>query len=294
MRDRNELIKEICDKNNIKVSVESNSWINILEKNGKIKYIAGYYFDCNPCATMRIIDDKYALYSVLNHFNIPVCKHHLLYEVTPKNEVLDLFNKYNQKVVIKANAGRGGTAVFKVEKEEDLFNCFKKIYPKYYSASLMPYYEVKMEYRLVALNGKIKLIYGKIKPEVLGDGKSSIKELLLNFNPEFFKDKELPEDVLPQGELYSYNWQFNLARGAKVTTDIPEDKKAILSSIAYDILKVLQAKFVTIDIIETDDGFKLLEMNSGISINKFMSFSDEYNKIGMDIYEEAILSLFDE
>lgn len=294
MCDRNDIIKEICDKHNIKVSVVSNSWINILEKDEKIRYIAGYYFDINKCATTRIIDDKYALYSVLNHFNIPVCKHHLLYETTPREEIIDLFNKYNHKIVIKANAGRGGTSVFKVENEEDLFKCFNKIYPKYYSASLMPYYEAKMEYRLVALNGEIKLIYGKIKPEVISDGQKSIKKLLHDFNPEYFKDKDLPEDILPKSEVYSYNWQFNLARGAKVTTDISENTKNILKDIAYQILKVLPVRFITIDIIETDDGFKLLEMNSGISINKFMSFSDEYNKIGMDIYEEAILSLFDE
>ena len=72
MNDMQSLIKDIADEKNIKFNLISKDWIIILEKDNKIRSIAGYKFDLNNHASGLICDDKYALYDALKLLNIPI------------------------------------------------------------------------------------------------------------------------------------------------------------------------------------------------------------------------------
>lgn len=291
----NNIITEICEEKGIKLNIVSDGWVKILEKDNKIRYINQFYFDNNKSATARILDEKYSLYETLKFWSIPVAEHHLLYAHTPKEEVLDLFHKYNNSVVIKTNTGSRGIGVYWAKTEEELQEKMDTLFKNNYSISLSPCYDITMEYRTILLNGEAELIYGKIRPIVTGDGKTSIKDLLIKFNPHYFKDKEdLPKDILPKGKEYVYNWQFNLSRGASSTMDIPKEKKEKLKKIAKMVYDKLNIAFCSIDIIEVKGKYMVLEINSGIAINKFTYQHADGHKIAKRIYGKAIDSLFNE
>ena len=289
------IIKEICQEKNIKLTILSDGWVKVLEKDGKTRYLNQFYFDNNSSAIAHILDDKYALYDTLNYFHLPVITHHILYQNTPFKEILNLFHKYQDNIVLKPNTGSRGNGVYHITKEDYLKEKLSLLLKSNYSLSLCPCYDIKMEYRVIALNGKPELIYGKIRPIVTGDGTKTIKELLINFNKSYFrKIKNLPNDILPKGKKYIYDWKFNLSKGAMSTLDIPEETKEILTKIVHDVYTKLPINFCSIDIIETTHEFKILEINSGTTIDKFTYQHEDGKKIALNVYGKAIDSLFND
>ena len=123
------LILEICKENNIKYTVISNGWVLVLEKDNKVRIIAGYKFDLNKNGTSNVFDDKFATYELLDYYKIPVIEQRLLYGSNNKEEytskyksyeyLLKYFNK-NKDIVIKRNDGTCGIDVFHITKKDEL------------------------------------------------------------------------------------------------------------------------------------------------------------------------------
>lgn len=298
-----EIIKEICTELDIKYTLLSKDWIIKLEKDGITKYLTGNKFDLNGHAVGNILDDKYAFYDCLKNLNIPVCEHTIFYRSNNKNsfaigchtkeELIALFNKYNQNVVVKPNHGSMGIGVSHVTNETDLFKATNRLFKENYSISICPFYQIKNEYRVIVLNNELKLMFKKEKPTVIGNGTSSVKELLLKFNPYYFSKISLPDTILKKGEVYDYDFKFNLSRGSIATIDIDSTLKEQIATLALNVTKKLGITFASIDIIETE-GNELLVMegNSGVTINKVIDFIPNGYEIAKNIYKEAILKMF--
>lgn len=287
-----EVIKKICEEENIKLNIVSNNWIYILEKNNIIKYIVGYTFGLNKDSIAKILDDKYALYSILYKFNIPIIEHNILYKNYNKLLVKELFLKYNKDIVIKANISFGGKDVYHLKSLKELYKVMDKLFIKNYSLSLCPYQDINTEYRIIVLNKDIKLIYKKIKPIVIGDGKSTYQELLERFNPNYFKNKNISHKIIKKGRIKEYNWQFNLSKGAMAKEENNQDVIKELKKIVKMILKVIDINFASIDIALINNEYKVLEINNGVTLTKYMNISFENEKKVYNIYKDAIKELF--
>lgn len=289
------LIKDICQEENISFQPLSKDWVLLLNKEGESHYIVGSKFDLNNHASAKICNDKYACYDVLKYHNIPVCEHHILYQNTSREEVEKCFFEYNSDVVLKANGGSYGDGVYHVSSFEDLFSTMESLFQKHYSISMMPFYSILMEYRIIVLKGEVELIYGKKRPIVVGDGVHTIYELLCSFNYPFFKsiqDSSL-ERVLLKGEVFEYSWQYNLAKGSIPVMIEDESLKNRLSQIALLATKSLNLDFVSVDIVELPNHeLKVLEINSGVVTNIADYFPDG-EKIAKEIYRKAVLSMFE-
>ena len=90
----NKMIKEICDKNNIKCTFLSKNWVIKLEKDDMTRYITGNKFELNGHALGNIMDDKYAFYEVMKDENIDIIEHKILYKNDNKNEYAKDCNSY--------------------------------------------------------------------------------------------------------------------------------------------------------------------------------------------------------
>ena len=299
------IIKEICAELNIKYTFLSKKWVIKLEKDGIIKYLTGNKFDLNGHALGNIMDDKYATYEVLNNLNIPICRHHIFYRSNNQNsfaknchtkeDLLKIFDKYHQDVVIKPNRGSMGLGVYHITNENDLFTKTKLLFETNYSISICPYYDIKNEYRLIILDNEVKLIFKKTKPVVVGDGVSALKELLVKFNKKYYRDMDIPNIVPKKGEIYQYDFKFNLSRGSIASVEIDEKLKNKLITLAKTIAQKTGIRFASIDIIETmDKKILVLEANSGVTIDKVTNFIKDGKNIAKKIYKEAIIKMFDE
>ena len=218
----NDIINELCKEKNIKLTSISKNWIKVLERDNQIHYMISHKFDLNNNSITKILDDKYAFFELMELKKNPIIKHHIIFKNYSKEDIKKLYELYNHNLVIKANLGTCGKEVFHENNLEKIYDLLDNLLIKYYSLSICPYINIINEYRVIILDSQILLMYGKIKPVVIGDGKKTLSELLIDFNPYYFKNKkDIPNIVLKSGEKYVYNWQFNLSRGANIFMDIP-------------------------------------------------------------------------
>lgn len=299
------IVKEICKELNIKYHLLSKNWVIMLEYKNKTRFLSGYKFDLNKHALGLILDDKYAMYDVLNYKNIPVIKHDIVYKDSNNNlyakdskgleYAKKLFYKYQENIVLKINNGTCGRDIYHVKNLDDLTSKYNKLTMKHSAISICPFYDIINEYRAILINGQIKLLYKKIKPRVVGDSKKTIKKLLQEFNPEYFKDynEENKNIILKQGEVFEYDWKFNLSRGSLSSLDILESDKIEIINIIDKINEFLDLKFVSVDIIKTvENKFYVMEINSGVMMENFINQHENGEKIAKEIYKEAILEMF--
>ena len=301
-----EIIKEICTEDNIKYKFLSKDWVIMLEKDGKTRFISGYKFDLNSHGIGLIADDKYALYEVLKSKNIPVIEHKIVYNKMNNLDyaigcntyeyVKEYFEKNNNNIVIKPNDGTCGKNVFNVTDVNEIDIVLDKIFLKNYSISMCPFYKIKHEYRAIMLDGENKLLYTKYLPIVTGYGNKTIRQLLLDFNYDYFIDKledSKYDKVLPKNKTFEYNWKFNLSQGSiakKLNDKLLQDR---LIKIAKQVCKEINLKFGSIDIIETTNNELLvLEVNSGVMLENYIRLNPNEYIYAKDIYRNAIKNLF--
>lgn len=296
MNNVQKILKEICDELDIKFTLVSQDWVIILEKDDKIKYVVGYKFPLNDQACGKVCDDKYALYEVMNKFNIPVTEHDIIHKNYDRQRIIDICNKSNNDMVIKSNLGTCGSEVFHKTNIEDIFKTIDELLVENLSVSICPYYDIKTEYRSIVFNDNVELVYGKIRPIVIGNGYSTIYELLLEFNKNYFEKIDCNQElnrVLDHGELYEYNWQFNLSKGAMPFLLEDIEKENAIKSMALEVARVLGVKFASIDIVELYDGTLLvLEANSGVMMNNFSVNLSNGKNIAKIIYTKVIKEMF--
>lgn len=301
------IIKEICDEEHILMEILSKDLVIKLTKKGITRFINGYKFDLNNHAIGLILDDKYATYDMLKSLNIPVAEHNILFATDNMydyaegcnnyDSAYNLFLKYNKNVVLKVNNGTCGKDVYHITEDNE----FKKIYDNLlktnFSISLCPYYNIDTEYRVIVLKNKIKLIYGKVRPIITGNGKDNLKKLLLDFNYEYFNNltnNKVEWSYVPKkDEQYIYDWKFNLSNGSMMNNDISLKDKNILKTIALNVVNLINIGFASIDIIKTyDNKFYVLEVNSGVMIEHYINqIKNGYSK-AKSIYKEAIKEMF--
>lgn len=305
-----EILKDICNELGIKLTVFSKDWCFLLEKGEISKVISGYKFPLNDHAAGLVADDKYALYELLKIKGIPVVEHKILFAPSNKNnyavgsntieEAVEYFNNNNQELVIKPNNGTCGNGVERIKNLTQLFTQINKLFVTNHSISLCPYYNIKTEYRSIILDGKIECMYAKKRPIIIGNGEKSIKELLNEFNQQYFEEennyfnKNIDLDYIPNaGEVVEYNWQFNLAKGSQVIVDIPKEIKAQIETIALNAYKASNLNFCSVDIVETiNDEYLVLEINSGVTIKRYIDLVPNGYQTAKEIYKKAIIKMF--
>ncbi len=320
MNEYQRIIKEACSNLNIDFKLLSDDYIIKLSKNGINRYIYGFKFDNNSHGIGLIIDDKYGLYKVLKDFDVNVVEHEIVYDrlFTTKYDnnveyVKEYFKNHNNKIVIKPNHGSGGSGVYLLDDINQIEDTMKVLFEKNLSICVCPYYDAVAEYRVVVLNNQVELVYQKFKPQVVGNGKNTIRELLQEFNPKYFTNRNLVNEkdvsnyskmahelnsknaidfdrVLEEDEIFEYTWKFNSSKGArvKVLNDEPIVNK--LKDMALNVLSKIGLKFGNIDIIQTkDNNLYVMELNSGVDIVNIPEIK-EYSK---SLYTKAIQSLFE-
>jgi glutathione synthase/RimK-type ligase-like ATP-grasp enzyme len=288
-----EMIKKIGEELDINVTLLSDNWMIVLEKDNETHFIQGYKFDLNNHGIGNILDDKGMFKELLSYKGLPTVEGISFYQVYDEKIVLDYLNKY-QKIIVKGNNGTCGKNVYLVDNKEDLFNKCDYLLSKQDSISIEPYYDIKNEYRVIILNNEVKVVYGKERPTIIGDGIHSIKELAIMFN-DYFKSKTIKNsDYIPKnGEKVELDFRFNLSNGARLFANIDNDLKNKIIDIALLVSKEINITFASIDIIYTNDNQLLvLEANSGVMMDNFINQYPNGEEIAYNIYKEAIKLMF--
>lgn len=269
----------------------------ILEKSGKTKCIVGYKFPLNYQSTAQIMDDKGLFYDLMQYKNLPIIKHFVIDKNTKEKLINNFFKQEKERIVVKGNIGTCGKEVFLVDNISDLKKTINNLLTKQDTLSLCPYYEIINEYRVIVLNGKEKLIYGKKRPIVIGDGHSDLLTLAKIFNEKYYNDEEkqhfIKNYIPAKGEEVMLSFKFNLSMGSVPYLDIDSQIKNNILAIVHKIIRELDIVFASIDIIETTNHqLFIMEANSGIMMNNFIKQIANGYDIAYEIYNEAIKTMF--
>lgn len=300
------LIKEICKEEDMEIESFSDDWIFRIRKDGKFKHILGYRFELNTGAVDSLCNDKAATSAILFSQGIPCVEHYFF--LSPSNlfylnssgnwdDIVRIFENNNKKIVCKQNEGTGGTNIYFIDNQIALEKAVQKLFSISRSLAVSPFYEIENEYRVIILDNEVQLIYKKIIPFVIGDGTSTVLQLLAG-SPNEYNLKELSEniqfyDIPIQGEMVRLNWRHNLGQGANA--EIISDKNMLeqLSAIAQKTAQALNIRFASIDIIKTGQELRVLEVNSGVMMEYFSNMNEDHYEISKRIYRAAIHKMFE-
>ena len=300
--DRNlvKMIKQIAIEDDIKIVGSRDGWIFRLTKNNMNKHIIGHRFELNSKGVNALCDHKSSASEILQKNNVEVVEH--ISFPSPVNnedlsqyEYLDKMKQYlslHKKIVIKPNDGSMGYNVERVNTEKELEEAIIKISKMTKEIALSPYYEIKNEYRVIILDDEIKLVYLKEVPSIIGNGKDSIRKLI---DDNIQVDDNLDIDYVPKNnELVILNWKHNSTYGS--SGKIIDDPKIInkLTKLSIKTSEALDLVFASIDIVEVDNKYMVLEINAGVMMEHFSSLSEENYKKAKEIYNDAIDLMFGE
>ncbi len=207
-----------------------------------------------------------------------------------------------QGVVCKLNEGTGGNGVFLVMTEAQLENAVYRIFAKSRSLCLSPFEEFEHEYRVALLCGESEFVYRKIRPRVCGDGKRTIRELLLDQwrdAADFLKsiadaaglaEVHIDFDRIPSaGEWLKLNWRHNLGQGSTPEMLTPSDPAwSGVVELARRAVEVLGVQVASVDIAATSGGMKVLEINSGIMMESLVRIHPEGQAIAAKFYDRIL------
>ena len=161
------------------------------------------------------------------------------------------------------------------------------------------YEDIQSEYRLVVLDGEIRLAFSKIRPSLTGDGVSTVGKLLAEAIVKgqihsFLVPNEAELSKVPEkGKTYLLNWKHNLGQGASALTLSIPDLEEELVSLVKKTAKALGIRFASIDMIKTEAGWKVLEVNAGVMMEHFASSGEKQYITAKAIYRDAILKMFE-
>ena len=300
------IIREICAEENIILKSYSADWIFRLEKDGVHDIILGYQFGLNSASVNMLCCDKCAASEIMTECGIPNIEHELF--ASPENQkfmgfpgnwkrLLEMLDQYGT-VVCKPNQGTGGENVCRCSTMYELEEAVHRIFLKSDYMAVSKFYEIEDEYRAIILDGEIRLIYRKRRPQITGDGVHSIAGLCMLYADH----SALPSEVavvdlsrIPaKGEKVILNWKHNLGLGAHADFLIEDSLRSEISGIVRRVYEEIGVRFASIDIVSTNEGLKVLEINSGVMMENFAGESPQNYRKAREIYRDAILKMMKE
>jgi glutathione synthase/RimK-type ligase-like ATP-grasp enzyme len=277
-------VQKYCADNGITVETRSQGWLMVMRKGPRRHFAYGYDVGLNSAVTHRIANDKAATAEVLEMDGI-ACVPHAFFPGPALSEYASIAGSWQAMlahlaqnpdgIVVKPNEGTSGNLVFKVLTKPALERAVSEIFSLNLNLAISPYLEIKNEVRVILVDTLPVIVYSKSRPSITGDGVHSILDLALATVPAERLSALLPrmvgdldsatlETVLPSGQHRALNWRHNLDAGAEPVLLQQGATRERCVEIAIQAAKAIELRFGSIDVVEVDNSWKILEINSGV------------------------------
>lgn len=257
-----------------------------------------------------ITDDKLISKQIMANYGLNVPKAILLDSEMDREEIEELASKfYNKTVVIKprnTNYGTGISVFDRKANKQDILTAIDYAFT-FDTNVLIEEFAKGMEYRFLVIDGKCLSVAHRRAASVVGDGKSTIKELMIKKSNEYWHrlvgsplkmDLPLEEHlksqgydyntIIPEGKRVFLRTNSNCSSGGEAV-DITEQMPTRFKKIAEKASKAFNAKICGVDIIIEDfkkDNYAIVEINDnpGYSISEW-PYEGKEQKIGLGIFK---------
>ena len=304
------LVAEACDALGVSLSRHCHDWLLRLGRGGVVRHVLGYQFDLNPHAGGNVAGDKAAAAAALEAAGVACVPHELLPSpalaacvgaagvVSP---ALDLWRRWGGDLAVKPNEGTGGRGVARCRTAGEVEAALLEIFATERAACAAPWLDGAREVRCVVLDGQPLVTYEKRRPQVTGDGRRTVRQLVA--------DSPLPAEVLADlaaegpaglarlaavpaaGETIVVGDRHNLARAA-TPADVDAPDAARLAAAACAALNLRAA---SVDVFADADAGepRVLEVNAGIMLERYALAGDAQRARAADVYRRLVAAMFD-
>ncbi|WP_407168211.1 RimK family alpha-L-glutamate ligase [Bradyrhizobium sp. ORS 111] len=277
-----ETIKKYCLAHNIAIEIRSGGWLVILQRGAERRLVIGYDVGLNSAVAHQVANDKSACAEVLASAGVAAIPHTLFLGARLSPHIpgsgsmaamLRLLDAHPRGLVVKPNEGTSGELVLRVTTNTQLEQAVARILAAHPSLAISPYVEIEDEVRVVLLDERALIVYGKTRPQVTGDGVHSLRELArggltaeqLRTIADDFDAAEL--DTVPAaGERRIVNWRHNLDSGASPVLLEDGETRETCIALAVTAAQALRIRFASIDVVRADGAWQILEVNSGVKM----------------------------
>jgi glutathione synthase/RimK-type ligase-like ATP-grasp enzyme len=277
-------VQKYCAEHGIAVETRSQGWLMVMRKGPRRHLAYGYDVGLNSAVTHRIANDKAATAELLEMNGI-ACVPHAFFPSPALSEYVPAAGTFEAMLghlaqnpdglVVKPNEGTSGNLVFKVLTRPALERAVGGIFSLNLNLAISPYLEIKDEARVILVDDLPLIVYSKSRPSVTGDGVHSILELALAAMPAERLSAILPrmtgdldsatlDTVLPPGQHHALNWRHNLDAGAEPVLLQQGETRERCVELAMKAAKSIGLRFGSVDVVQVDDGWRILEINSGV------------------------------
>jgi hypothetical protein len=193
-----------------------------------------------------------------------------------REDALAHFRKLGASAFVKPLTGSRGDFAQAVHDEAALVRYLGEV-AQYYDAILMQPIVAGNEYRVFLLDDEVLFTARKHPPSVVGDGASSIRDLLNTHNhalrsrglsPVSIDPDAAFNAVLPEGERWEIPGRMNLSAGGTMVLEAPPSDAAL--ALARQAARALELRVAAIDLFTNIGGdanaMLVIEVNSNPSI----------------------------
>jgi cyanophycin synthetase len=295
------LILEEADKQGISWEKIPYTDLFKLEFNGKTEYFHGQIPGKTSAFAYYCCKNKRVTKNILEKAGIAVSKGYLIKHGDKKKYYLKLFKNLDKPLVVKPVDDLQGNGVYlNIKTEEEYIDALNKIYKAYGDKKINILVEQMFfgnEYRVLVSQDKVLSIIKRLAPNVVGDSKSSIQELIekKNLDPirkkvATYKEIEINDQLKSYLEQQDLDLDSVLDKDKRIflrkhssadvtlggdTIDVTDKVHPSVKEIALKIVKSLPGlslagvDFMTKDIYQEQDNstYRVIEVNSSPSLD---------------------------
>lgn len=312
------ILREYCESRRISIDnidPESNLvWQMSGEKRNFI-FTPGRLYPLNNPASIRVSKDKDWTYKVLAHngFKVPLGKafftvdDYFGFDTSGRRleQAHEFAESLGYPVFVKPNSKSRGKLANPDNNYGELREHFQAIGEIDHVALVQKKFDVP-EYRVFVLGDEVKFAYKKVSGKLIGDGKSSLDDLLkgaqipdsiqedIYFLRELERKRYSLDSVIPEGQEFNPSPNNNLNFGGKiedyvgeVSGEVRDWSNRVISSLG---LKIAGIDLFSEEGLKNPEDFTILEVNGNPSISRIYD-SGRREKI-FQVLDDVFLEYF--
>ena len=296
----------------------------VIYKNGRKRYFRYSSLDLNPLGASEISKDKSYANFFMKKLGYPVIDGQTFFsdrwcKVTGSRKNIHAAFRYAKTlgfpVIVKPNNQSQGIGVCKALNKQELYKALRDIF-KRNRVAIVQKFCLGLDYRIVVLDNKTISAYQRIPLNVFGDGKSSVRELLIKKQKKFAADRRdtqiTSDDFRISLKLKSQGLNLNskLAKGRQVflldnanlssggdamdvTAKIHPYYKKLSISLTRDMgLRLCGVDLLIENGIDHPKGrFWILETNAAPGLDHYVLTGKKQEKIVEDMYLQVLKAM---
>ncbi len=320
------ILAKVCNEMGIVINIEPRYGYvgQIVLPDGRKRYFRGTNFDLNPLGASEVARDKsYAAY-FMQLLGYPIIEgrqflldwwRERISDTENVSASFDYARSLGYPVIVKPNSKSQGSGVIKAYSDGELIMAIRS-YQEKDRVFLVQRFIPWRDYRIVVLDNEVISAYERMPLFVVGDGASSVRELLTKKQEQFVaqnrdtnikiddprieqrleRDRKNLESIVLVGETWQLLDHANLSSGGDAR-DVTDQIHSMYTELAVKLTRDMGLRYCGVDLFvngdlhNPSDEYVIIEINAAPGIDNYASIGPEQQRRVEDMYRKVVMAL---